>query len=109
MVVSYEAIKRTMLKDLFIKLMQRYAALNKRVGRGVRLFSEVSDPQLSRMLLAQELFECLQVPANDARTLALANINLLQMAATQAKNSPRGWALPQPVVEDTTNDCHAVT
>ncbi|MCF5235041.1 hypothetical protein GIW30_05860 [Pseudomonas sp. PA-5-4G] len=88
LVVSYEAIKRTMLKDLFIKLMQRYAALNKRVGRGVRLFSEVSDPQLSRMLLAQELFECLQVPANDARTLALANINLLQMAATQAKKLP---------------------
>ncbi|WP_339435545.1 dermonecrotic toxin domain-containing protein [Pseudomonas orientalis] len=86
--VSYEAIKRTMLKDLFIKLMQHYAALNKLVGTGVRLFSEVSDPQLSRMLLARELFECLQVPANDARTLALANINLLQVAATQAKKLP---------------------
>lgn len=88
LVVSYQAIKRTMLKDLFIKLMQRYAAFNKLVGQGVRLFSEVSDPQLSRMLLAQELFECLQVPANDARTLALANINLLQMAVTQAKKLP---------------------
>ena len=88
LVVNYEAIKRPLLKDWFLKLMQHYAALNKAVGKGVRLFSEVSDPQLSRMLLAQELFECLQVPANDARTLALANINLLQMAATQAKKLP---------------------
>lgn len=88
LVVNYEAIKRAPLKDWFIKLMQHYAALNKLVGKGVRLFSEMSDPQLSRMLLAQELFECLQVPANDARTLALANINLLHMAATQAKKLP---------------------
>lgn len=96
LIVSYEAVKRTMLKDLFVKLMQRYAALNKLVGQGVRLFSEVSDPQLSRMLLAQELFECLQVPANDARTLALANINLLQMAATQAKKLPSWLGIASP-------------
>ena len=88
LVVNYEAIKRPLLKDWFIKLMQHYAALNKLVGKGVRLFSEMSDPQLSRMLLAQELFECLQVPANDARTLALSNINLLRVAATQAKKLP---------------------
>ncbi|MDQ0702744.1 hypothetical protein QF043_001536 [Pseudomonas sp. W3I7] len=86
--VSYEAIKRTALKDLFIKLMRHHAALDTLIGKGVRLFSEISDPQLSRMLLAQELFECLQVPANDARTLALVNINLLQVAATQAQKLP---------------------
>ncbi|WP_428552471.1 dermonecrotic toxin domain-containing protein [Pseudomonas edaphica] len=88
LVVNYEAIKRPLLKDWFTKLMQHYAALNKLAGKGVRLFSEMSDPQLSRMLLAQELFECLQVPANDARTLALSNINLLRVAATQAKKLP---------------------
>ncbi|WP_099487244.1 dermonecrotic toxin domain-containing protein [Pseudomonas sp. 2822-15] len=86
--VSYEAIKRTALKDLFIKLMRHHAALDTLIGKGVRLFSEISDPQLSRMVLAQELFECLQVPANDARTLALVNINLLQVAATQAQKLP---------------------
>ncbi|MFL1555407.1 dermonecrotic toxin domain-containing protein [Pseudomonas sp. O11] len=86
--VSYAAIERHILKDLFLKLTQHYAAMDKRIDQGVRLFSEVSDPVLSRALLAQELFESLQVPANDARTLALANINLLQEAARQAKKLP---------------------
>lgn len=90
LVVTYTMVERYMLKDLFIKQMQHHAALNARIDQGDRLFSEVSDPQLSRMLLAQQLFECLQVPSNDARTLALANINLLQEAANQAKKLP-GW------------------
>ncbi|MBV2080117.1 MULTISPECIES: DUF6543 domain-containing protein [Pseudomonas] len=88
LVVSYIAIERYVLKDLFIKQAQHHIALNKRIDKGERLFSEVSDPQLSRMLLARDLFECLQVPDNDARTLALANIDLLQAAATQAKKLP---------------------
>ncbi|NWA86642.1 dermonecrotic toxin domain-containing protein [Pseudomonas sp. D2002] len=86
--VSYTLIERNVLKDLFLNLLQHYQALQKRVDQGERLFSEVSDPQLSAMLLAQELFECLQIPANDARTLALANVNLLQEAARQAKKLP---------------------
>ena len=86
--VSYTLIERNVLKDLFLNLLQHYLALQKRIDQGEKLFSEVSDPQLSAMLLAQEMFECLQIPANDARTLALANVNLLQEAARQAKKLP---------------------
>ncbi|OAE13801.1 hypothetical protein AZH11_04510 [Pseudomonas simiae] len=86
--VSYEVIGRYMLKDLFVKLVLHHGALKKRIDQGEKLFSEVSDPQLSSELLAQELYDCLQIPANDARTLALANTNLLQEAARQAKKLP---------------------
>ena len=86
--VHYEVVQRSMLKDLFTKLVRHYGALKTRIGRGEKLFSEVSDAQLSSDLLAQELYDCLQIPANDARTLALANINLLQEAAKQAKKLP---------------------
>ena len=96
LVVSYTAIERYMFKDLFMKLTVHHIALNKRIDKGKRLFSEVSDPQLSRMLLARELFECLQVPDNDARTLALANIDLLQAAATQAKKLPSWLGIASP-------------
>lgn len=96
LVVSYTAIERYMLKDLFIKQAQHHIALNRRIDKGERLFSEVSDPQLSRMLLARELFECLQVPDNDARTFALANIDLLQAAATQAKKLPSWLGIAAP-------------
>ena len=88
LVVSYQRIGRALLKDLFIKHLQHHVAMNKLIDQGAQLFSEVSDPQLSRTLLAQELFECLQVPANDARTLALANVGLLQVAADRAKKLP---------------------
>lgn len=107
LVVSYTAIERYMFKDLFMKLTVHHIALNKRIDKGKRLFSEVSDPQLSRMLLARELFECLQVPDNDARTLALANIDLLQAAATQAKNSLLGSASHRPLSANTISVCYA--
>lgn len=88
LVVRYEMIKRAVIKDLFIKHMQHHVAMNKLIDQGKRLFSEVSDRQLSRLLLAQELFDGLLVPANDARTLAVANLNLLQLAASQASKLP---------------------
>ncbi|WP_338475354.1 dermonecrotic toxin domain-containing protein [Pseudomonas khavaziana] len=88
LVVSYAVIERALLKDLFIKQVQHHIEMNKRIDQGHRLFNQVSDRELSRLLLAQELFDGLQVPANDARTLAMANLNLLQTAAIQAKKLP---------------------
>lgn len=86
--VTYAPVTGNVLHEGFNALLKLYARLAAQLDDKVRLYSEVSDPALARLLLADELHEHLQVPEDDARMLALANVQLLRVAATQAKKLP---------------------
>ncbi|WP_246355517.1 dermonecrotic toxin domain-containing protein [Pseudomonas reactans] len=53
-----------------------------------RIFSEVTDAEVSRSLLILELEDQLKVPANNAFSQAQANVELLRTAHAQAKQFP---------------------
>ncbi|WP_146012683.1 MULTISPECIES: dermonecrotic toxin domain-containing protein [unclassified Pseudomonas] len=86
--VTYEVLEEHVLHHGFTELIHHYARLDQEADQGSRPFSEVHDPALIRMLLAAELREHLQVSAHDALTHAMANLDLLRFAATQAKKLP---------------------
>ena len=86
--VTYAPVTGNVLHEGFNGLVKLYARLAAQLDDKVRLYSEVSDPALARLLLADELREHVQVPVDDARMLALANVQLLRVAATQAKKLP---------------------
>ncbi|NVZ53027.1 hypothetical protein HX792_21980 [Pseudomonas sp. B6002] len=87
-VVDYSVADNNELQEDFRVSVEHYARLRKQLVAGKRVFSEVSDTALGQQWLAAELREYLQVPSNDARTLALANIDFVRFAAEQAKNQP---------------------
>ncbi|SDN65548.1 dermonecrotic toxin domain-containing protein [Pseudomonas azotoformans] len=86
--VTYEVLEEHVLHHGLTELINHYARLDQGLDQGSRLFSEVRDPALVRMLLAAEMREHLQVPAHDAVTEAMANLELLRFAAAQAKKLP---------------------
>ena len=57
-----------------------------------RIFTEVKDAALSRVLLLQELEQQLKVPVNRALNEALANIELLRRVAREAQKLPAASA-----------------
>ncbi|WP_332846125.1 dermonecrotic toxin domain-containing protein [Pseudomonas lactucae] len=86
--VIVEALGADALK---IGLQEQIAALveaHERLGRGERMFTEVSDRSLTTTLLAMEVEQNLQVPANDAREMALNNIQLVIAAARFSATLP---------------------
>ncbi|WP_460150835.1 hypothetical protein [Pseudomonas sp. S3_A03] len=86
--VTVEALGADALK---IGLQEQIAALveaHERLGRGERMFTEVSDRSLTTTLLAMEAVQNLQVPANDAREMALNNIQLVIAAARFSATLP---------------------
>ncbi|KMT56889.1 dermonecrotic toxin domain-containing protein [Pseudomonas fildesensis] len=70
------------------KLLGCCDRLHKSTEDITRIFSEVTDVELSRALLMVELEEQLKVPANSALSQAQANIELLRKVASQAKKLP---------------------
>lgn len=99
--VAYAAIERHPLQHLFIGLISDYARLEKTLAQPAALFSEVSDPDLARVLLAGELSEQLQVPFNAALAQALATVNLWRLAAAQARHRP-AWLAAATATRRTT-------
>jgi len=86
--VRYDLVEGNPVLLSLKNLLKYYARLKKSIDGSARPFSEVSDAELSRLLLARELAEHLKVPANDALKQALANIDLLRKAASEAKKLP---------------------
>ena len=86
--VDYVVATHDVLRDDFKALIDAHRQLDKRLAGNDRLFSEISDPALAQRVLAQELFEHLQVPDNPLRNAALANVELLRLAARHAKAQP---------------------
>lgn len=87
-VPEYRITENDVLHEDFKATVEHSARLRKQLEAGGRVFSEVSDPAQGLQWLAMELREQLQVPANDARTLALANIDFVRFTAEQAKSQP---------------------
>lgn len=81
--------------------LEHFMALDKKLGASPRLFSEVSDPSLARRLLVEELREHLQVPRNDTRALAMANVELMRFAQEQAHAQPSWIASATPAQRKT--------
>lgn len=81
--------------------LEHFMALEKKLTTSARLFSEVSDPSLARRLLVEELREHLQVPRNDTRALAMANVELIRFAQEQAHAQPRWIASATPAQRKT--------
>lgn len=73
---------------LIKKLLGSYDRLHKSTDDITRIFSEVKDAELSRVLLLTELEKQLQVPGNSALGRAQTNIELLRKAALDAKKLP---------------------
>lgn len=87
-VPDYRITENDVLHEDFKATVEHYARLRKQLEADRRVFSEVSDPAQGLQWLAMELREHLQVPGNDARTLALANVDFVRFAAEQAKSRP---------------------
>lgn len=86
--VDYQVVDYDVLHDDFKTSVEQHARLHKQLHAGTRLFSEVSDPAQGLQWLAVELREHLGVPVNDARTLALANLEFVRFAAEHAPRQP---------------------
>jgi len=86
--VRYELVEGNPALLSLKKLLKGYVRLKKSIDGGAHLFSEVTDVELSRLLLAGELDEHLKVPASEALKQALANIDLLRKVASEAKKFP---------------------
>lgn len=70
------------------KLLGAYARLHQSREDITRIFSEVKDPAFSRELLMLELETLLKCPVNSVLGQALANVELLRKAASEAKKLP---------------------
>ncbi|WP_411379000.1 dermonecrotic toxin domain-containing protein [Pseudomonas sp. MPB26] len=86
--VSYSVADSDVQYEDFKAMVEHHARLHQRLNQPQRLFSEVSDPTLGRMLLAEELREHLQVPVNQTLGRALANVAFVRFAAGQAHTQP---------------------
>ena len=96
--VDYSVVEHDVLYEDFKALIEHHARLDQLLDEPARVFSEVRDPTLGRLLLAEELREHLQVPVNEARTVALANLDFLRFAAAQAKTQP-AWLATATVAQ----------
>lgn len=88
LVVRYDSVEVNPALLALKKLLKRYVGLKNSIDGNARLFSEVTSVELSHSLLAVELDEHLKVPASDALKQALANIDLVRSAASEAKKLP---------------------
>lgn len=70
------------------KLLGSYSRLHNSNEDITRIFSEVTDPGLSRSLLMVELEDQLSIPLNNLLSRALANVELLRKAVSEAKKLP---------------------
>lgn len=94
--LEFEVEERNVLHEQFSQLIKHAVQLSKRLDANLRPFSEVWDPALARLLLANELRERLQVPAYPLREQALASVDLLHLGAAQAKQLPAWLASATP-------------
>jgi hypothetical protein len=62
--------------------------LDHQLTAGRTVFSEISDPSFARQVLADEAVNSLQVPPCEAFEQALANVQLLRLAAAERKQLP---------------------
>ncbi|MBO0495468.1 hypothetical protein J1G37_20400 [Pseudomonas sp. Marseille-Q1929] len=86
--VDYHVVERDGFYEDFKAQLEHFMTLEKNLATYPRLFSEVSDSSLARRLLVEELREHLQIPVNDARTLAMANLEFMRFAQAQAHTKP---------------------
>lgn len=86
--VDYSVADHDVLYEDLKALIEHHARLDRLMDEPGRVFSELRAPTLGRLLLAEELREHLQPPVNEARTVALANLDFLRFAAAQAKTQP---------------------
>ena len=96
--VAYSIVDHDVMYEDFKALVEHHARLDKHLGEPRRIYGEVSDRALGRLLLAEELREHLQVPLNEVRVVALANLDFLRFAAEQAKNQP-AWLVTATVAQ----------
>ena len=96
--VTYSVVNHDVMYEDFKALIEHHARLEKLLDEPARVFGEVSDPTLGRLLLAEELREHLQVPVNEVRTVALANLDFLRFSAEQAKTQP-AWLATATVAQ----------
>lgn len=86
--VRYDPIDGKPSRASLKKLLGTCDRLQKSTEDITRIFSEVTDAELSRSLLMAELEEQLKIPVNSALSQAQANIELLRKAAFEAKKLP---------------------
>ncbi|KAA8559241.1 hypothetical protein FX985_05609 [Pseudomonas extremaustralis] len=86
--VRYLEIKGKPALASLKKLLGTHDRLHKSTEDITRIFSEVTDAELSRSLLMVELEEQLKIPINNALGRAQANIELLRKTAAEAKKLP---------------------
>ena len=86
--VVYTLIEGHALKEAIPAQIRGFHQMEQQLAAGTPVFSELTDPALSRELLADEAADSLQVPPSDARVQALANIEVLRQAAAEARQSP---------------------
>ncbi|MGB3124523.1 MAG: DUF6543 domain-containing protein [Pseudomonas sp.] len=98
--VAYTDVEYDVLYEDLKTLIEHYARLNLLLGAKTQLFSEVSDTSLASLMLAEELREQVQVPVNEARTLAMANLEFMRFAAQKASALP-AWLATATVGERT--------
>ncbi|NWA46090.1 hypothetical protein HX871_05010 [Pseudomonas reactans] len=96
--VVYTVIEGHALKEAIPAQVRGFNVLEQRVAAGEAVFSELADPALARVLLADEAVDCLQVPPSDARVHALANLQVLRLAAADARQSP-AWLAQATTVQ----------
>lgn len=86
--VDWQVIEGRALMKAIREQLEAFNQLMGRLDKGDQVFSEVSDPALANRFLAHEVAGSLQVPPDDALTQALANVQLVRLAAAEAKRLP---------------------
>ncbi|MBC3926078.1 hypothetical protein H8S66_24670 [Pseudomonas lurida] len=86
--VRYRAVKGKPALAALKQMLDSYHRLHTSTEGITRIFTEVKDAGLSRALLRGELERQLKIPVNNALGQALANVELLRQAASEAKKLP---------------------
>lgn len=73
-----------------------FADARQKIVAGERVFTEVGDATLAKTLLAAEVAQSLQIPAHDAREVALNNLQMVMAGAALATRMP-AWYSQAPV------------
>ncbi|MBZ6455306.1 hypothetical protein K7402_14380 [Pseudomonas fluorescens group sp.] len=90
--VTWSVIEGHALMLAIREQLEGFNQLRVSVEKGEQIFREVSDTFLAKMLLADEAASSLQIPPNDTRDQALANVEVLRLAAAQVKRLPAWMA-----------------
>ncbi|SDO80748.1 dermonecrotic toxin domain-containing protein [Pseudomonas poae] len=88
MVLTFEDIEGEVLLSGLNEQINGFTDARQKVQQGAQVFTEITDAALATTLLSAEFVQSLQVPASEAREVALAQVQTVMIAAGLATKLP---------------------